>query len=72
MKKNSYYKKALFVVVVLLSGFSIAGAQTGNIPVTPMRKGSVLLNAGVGIGAEYNDHYYNRGFGTKVAAEWGL
>jgi hypothetical protein len=72
MKKSSYYKKVLFVVVIVLSGFSIVNAQTGNIPVTPMRRGSVLLNAGVGVGAEYNDHYYNRGFGTKVAAEWGL
>lgn len=72
MKNSCYYKKALFVIVILLSGFSIVNAQTGNIPVTPMRRGSVLLNAGVGVGAEYNDHYYNRGFGTKIAAEWGL
>lgn len=69
---NSYCKKTLFVSAILLSGFLIADAQTSKSPLTPMRKGSVLLNAGVGIGAEYNDHYYNRDFGTKLAVEWGL
>ena len=37
-----------------------------------MRKGSVLLNAGVGIGAEYNDHYIQERFWNKARCRMGI
>jgi hypothetical protein len=56
---------------------SVSNAQSrrhvqGKGPVSPVRLGSVILNLGIGVGAEYSGDYYRSGFGTKVAAEWGL
>ena len=44
----------------------------GNGPVTPIRVGTVTLNLGVGVGAQYKGDYYNSPFGTKMALEFGL
>ena len=38
----------------------------------PMQLGSVLLNMGIGIGADYKGESYGTPFGFKVAAEFGL
>src|SRR5207248_40226 len=38
----------------------------------PMQVGSVLLNLGIGIGADYNGESYGTPFGFKAAAEFGL
>ena len=38
----------------------------------PVRVGSVTLNLGLGVGAEYKDDYYRSPFGMKAAVEWGL
>ena len=41
-----------------------------DIPVDPVKTGSVVLNAGVGIGSDYKGDYYNPAAGIKIAAEW--
>jgi hypothetical protein len=38
----------------------------------PVKKGSVMFSAGVGIGNEYSSDYYNSAFGTKAVIEAGL
>jgi hypothetical protein len=37
-----------------------------------MSIGSVLINLGVGVGANYKGDNYGTGFGIKGSAEWGL
>jgi hypothetical protein len=62
-------KKNLILPVLLgiaLSITTISNAQN------PVEKGSVIFNAGVGIGNEYNSNYYNSALGTKAAVEVGL
>ena len=39
---------------------------------TPMQVGSVFLNIGIGVGADYKGDNYGTGFGFKIAAEFGL
>ncbi|PWT77297.1 MAG: hypothetical protein C5B59_04355, partial [Bacteroidetes bacterium] len=39
---------------------------------TPVRPGSVILNLGIGVGANYQGDYYNTPFGTKAALEFGI
>jgi hypothetical protein len=43
-----------------------------NGPTTPVKLGTVIVNAGLGIGSEYEGDYYNSPFGLKAAVEWGL
>ena len=43
-----------------------------NGPTTPVQVGSVIFNAGIGIGSGYEGDYYNSPFGLKAAIEWGL
>ncbi len=70
-------KKAKFILVVLgISASSMTFAQShrsshggGNGPVTPVQLGDVILNLGVGVGADYKGDDYNTGFGTKIAIE---
>lgn len=53
----------------LLISFSTTSiAQTG----AAFEKGTVTFSAGVGVGTEYNNKYYNSGFGTKAVVETGL
>jgi hypothetical protein len=68
--------KSRIIFGALLIGSLITGtakAQSKSAqPVTPMRVGSTTLNLGIGVGAQYDGHYYRNPFGTKIAAEWGL
>ena len=57
----------MFVFGIGLSTVSMAQST-----VSPIEKGSVSFNAGIGVGAEYNSDYYNSGFGTKAAVEAGM
>lgn len=63
MKKN-LISPVLFSMAVCIA--TIGHAQN------PVEKGSLIFNAGVGIGNEYNSNYYNQALGTKVAIEAGL
>lgn len=38
----------------------------------PVEVGSTVLNLGIGVGADYNNYYYNSAFGMKAALEFGL
>lgn len=64
-----------FVLIALVLGMGIINrtvAQSQHDIITPVKVGSVVLNLGVGAGAEYRGHYYDPAFGTKISAEWGL
>lgn len=63
MKKNLILPALLGIA---LSISAISHAQN------PVEKGSIIFNAGVGIGNEYNSNYYNQALGTKAAVEVGL
>ncbi|MBS1667458.1 MAG: hypothetical protein JST58_08780 [Bacteroidetes bacterium] len=73
MKKRSITGYVLIVIFFnLMSVASIAQSHRSSGPVTPVRVGSLLFNAGLGVGANYQGDYYNTPFGTKLALEWGL
>jgi hypothetical protein len=65
--------KALCMLVLATGAATAVNAQKhgggGDAPVEP---GSVILNLGIGTGADYGNYYYNTPFGTKVAAEVGI
>ncbi|HEX4850401.1 MAG TPA: hypothetical protein VFV08_06320 [Puia sp.] len=62
-----------FVNLLILTPFISEAQYKGEAnQTTPVRPGSVILNLGLGAGAEYNGYYYNQPFGTKMAIEWGL
>ncbi|HEY8783284.1 MAG TPA: hypothetical protein VIM16_16785 [Mucilaginibacter sp.] len=44
----------------------------GHGQITPVKVGSVIVNAGIGVGSTYDGDYYNSAFGIKGAIEWGL
>src|ERR1700748_1076532 len=67
--------KAIFTLLCI-AVISSASAQhrppAPNGPTTPVQVGSVLFNAGIGVGSGYEGDYYNSPFGLKAALEWGL
>jgi hypothetical protein len=72
-------KKVIVPLVILVSGlFSQHGfSQTTHNSgasgvVTPMEVGSVFVNLGVGIGADYKSESFGTPFGFKASAEYGL
>jgi hypothetical protein len=72
-------KKVVVPFVVLISfllsqrAFSQASHSPGTNPVvTPMQVGSIFLNLGVGVGADYKGESYGTAFGFKASAEYGL
>lgn len=67
MKKHTILSAILFG-----AGLSLGTLTYAQGPISPVKKGSVTFNAGVGIGNEYNSNYYNSAFGTKAAIEVGL
>jgi hypothetical protein len=76
---NVTMKKISVIGIVLLSicfqqnAFSQSKAHGGvNGPTTPMQVGSVFLNLGIGVGADYKGDNYGTGFGFKASAEFGL
>ncbi|CAN5729492.1 hypothetical protein BH11BAC3_BH11BAC3_44450 [soil metagenome] len=72
MKKIKIIACLILVLGMGISNFSYAQSRGGNGPVTPIRLGTVTLNLGVGVGAQYKGNYYNSPFGTKVAVEAAL
>jgi hypothetical protein len=65
----------VFLVSVLSSQhtFSQSSHSSGaNGVVTPMEVGSIFLNLGVGVGADYKGESYGTPFGFKASAEYGL
>lgn len=69
MKKQNLISAILFGLFISIA--PVTDAQSKG-PVSPVRKGSVTFNAGVGVGTEYSSDYYNSAFGTKAAIEAGL
>jgi hypothetical protein len=63
-----------FIIFISLSFSQKAFSQSkgGSGSSSPMQVGSVLLNVGIGIGADYKGESYGTAFGFKVAAEFGL
>jgi hypothetical protein len=63
----------LFSVLFTQRTFSQTSHGTGaNGVVTPMEVGSIFLNLGVGVGADYKGESYGTPFGFKASAEYGL
>jgi hypothetical protein len=54
------------------ASYAQPGHEIGHGPVTPVRVGTMLFNAGIGAGSGYEGDYYNPAFGIKGAVEWGL
>jgi len=76
MKKAKFIQVILIIVGSSVSTMTFAQAHRGhgggNGPVTPVQVGDVILNLGVGVGADYKGDDYNTGFGTKIAVEKAL
>jgi hypothetical protein len=74
MKKLSFIALFTATFCLTLTQYSVAQSRSkGNSsPAAPVRVGSVTFNAGIGVGSEYKDDYYNSPFGIKAAIEWGL
>jgi len=69
MKKVSFFP---LVLVSLLMNHAYAQSRKTNGETTPMRVGSLFLNLGIGVGAEYKNPTYNTPFGFKASAEYGM
>ncbi len=69
MKKQNIITAILFGIGISFTAVAVAQNKQ---PLSPVEKGSVTFNAGVGIGTEYKSDYYNSAFGTKAAIEAGL
>lgn len=75
MKKAKFIRVSLIVLGISVSTMTFAQSHHGgggNSPVTPVQLGDVIVNLGVGVGADYKGDNYNTGFGTKVAVEKAL
>ena len=64
--------KNIIPAILLGSALSFTAVSNAQGPVSPVQKGSITFNAGVGIGNEYNSNYYNQALGTKAAVEVGV
>ena len=62
----------LLSLVIGAGNLSMAQGPSGSGQATQVKVGSVLVNAGLGIGGNYRGDSYGTAFGTKVSAEWGL
>lgn len=69
MKKQNIIPAILMALFFSLA--TVTDAQN-RAPLSPVEKGSITFNAGVGTGTEYKSDYYNSAFGTKAALEAGL
>ncbi len=74
MKKPKVFR--VIFTVLGIAVISSASAQhrppAPNGPTTPVEVGSVIFNAGIGVGSGYQGDYYNSPFGLKAALEFGL
>jgi hypothetical protein len=66
--------RTIFTVlcIAVISSASAQHHPAANGPTTPVQVGSVIFNAGIGVGSGYEGDYYNSPFGLKAALEWGL
>ena len=67
--------RALFIPLCLIasnSSHAQHGPEFGHGTVTPVRLGTLLVNAGFGAGSGYEGDYYNTAFGLKAAIERGM
>jgi hypothetical protein len=62
----------VFLIGLSFSQRVLSQNKAGSGNTSPMQVGSVLINAGIGIGADYKGENYGTAFGFKVAAEFGL
>jgi hypothetical protein len=63
----------VFLIGLSFSQNAISQNKSGSGGSAPMEVGSVLVNAGIGFGANYYGTYdYGTAFGFKIAAEFGL
>ncbi len=73
MKRQNYITA---IILCCILGTTVVSNAQKKGQVTPFRKGTVTVNLGVGIGADYKGdyRYYNsgNGFGTKAALEFGI
>ncbi len=60
------------ILLGLCTGLTMASTAQSTGPISPVTKGSVTVSAGVGLGTEYRNDYYNAPFGTKAVIEAGL
>jgi hypothetical protein len=73
MKKISILGIALFSILNSQNLYSQSKSHsTANGETTPMQLGSVFVNMGIGVGANYKGESYGTPFGFKIAAEFGL
>ncbi|HTJ14257.1 MAG TPA: hypothetical protein VL547_19595 [Dinghuibacter sp.] len=64
--------KALFLFALLGGATAVTAQRHGGGGENPVQTGTVILNLGVGTGADYGNYYYNTPFGTKAAVEVGI
>ena len=62
----------VLTAAIVCMGISTTSDAQSKGPMAPMKVGSVTLNLGIGVGAEYNGDYYNQALGIKGAVEWGI
>ena len=72
-------KKVIVPLAILVSALftqntfsQTSHGSAANAVVTPMEVGSIFLNLGVGVGADYKGESYGTPFGFKASAEYGL
>jgi len=67
--------RAIFTLLCITVTFAASAQRShpaANGPTTPVQVGSVIFNAGIGVGSGYEGDYYNSPLGLKAALEWGL
>jgi hypothetical protein len=64
----------ILCLIISIGTVTASFAQRGGMrnQITPVKLGSVIFNAGIGVGSTYDGDYYNAAFGIKAALEWGL
>jgi hypothetical protein len=72
MKNTAMIKLILIFLGTAVGTSSMAQTHSTHGPETPVKVGSVILNAGIGVGGNYRGTNYGTAFGAKVAVEWGL
>jgi hypothetical protein len=73
MKKVSFFAAVLVFLSVTQKAFSQSKKTSGTHgETTPMQVGSVFLNLGIGVGADYEGDNSGTAFGFKASAEFGL
>jgi hypothetical protein len=72
MRKIQLAAMASLVLCLLISGIVKAQSRSEMSPISPVKKGSVVFNLGIGAGIDYRGDYSHSPFGVKGAIEWGL